>query len=487
MRLSSIFLVAQAAVVAVSAFQQPNKKAFVGSSKAKQPAAVAVPFPETSTSTNEEQLLSKSQRTLLGNEEDWVKNLDYDGFAAEVTALGKEIASGIGQEDVDHLQKIVSWRNAAAAIGIATMWMSPNPLTVVALSTWTYASWTMIAHHTCHGGYNRVDAGGFNSRGFALGNGVRRLVDWCDWMMPEAWNVEHNRLHHYHLGEERDPDLVQRNLDFLREMEDLPMIAKYGVASLLMPVWKWFYYSPNTYKELQYQTKYRQPKLEAPVNLDPDQAVTFRSMLFPQEPSHEAANKHLVPMGQFLKEALLPFFASRFVALPAPLLLVPSVGPTLFGHAIMNLILADLLTNIHGFITIVTNHAGEDVYEFDDEVRPKTGSFYVRQIVGSVNYDLGTDPIDFAHGWLNYQIEHHVWPDFSMRQYQKAAPKLKAICATYGVPYIQENVFERLRKTMDIMVGRTSMKVFPTHLEPLKDKAGKAGVTWKSTNGAIDE
>jgi hypothetical protein len=25
-----------------------------------------------------------------------------------------------------------------------------------ALSTWTYASWTMIAHHTCHGRYNRI-------------------------------------------------------------------------------------------------------------------------------------------------------------------------------------------------------------------------------------------------------------------------------------------------------------------------------------------
>jgi hypothetical protein len=74
-----------------------------------------------------------------------------------------------------------------------------------------------------------------------------------------------------------------------------------------------------------------------------------------------------------------------------------------------------------------------------------------------------------------------------MRQYQIAAPKLKAICEKYGVPYIQENVFERLRKTVDIMVGRTTMRPFPTQYEPTKDKAGSLGVTWKSTNGAIDE
>ncbi len=48
--------------------------------------------------------------------------------------------------------------------------------------------------------------------------------------------------------------------------------------------------------------------------------------------------------------------------------------------------------------------AGEDLYTFDDAVKPNTGSFYVRQIVGSTNYAMGTDAIDFSHGWLNYQV-----------------------------------------------------------------------------------
>ena len=73
-----------------------------------------------------------------------------------------------------------------------------------------------------------------------------------------------------------------------------------------------------------------------------------------------------------------------------------------------------------------------------------------------------------------------------MLQYQRGAPKLKAICEKYGVPYVQQNVFTRLIKTVEIMVGKTTMKNFPTELEPAGDKAGKAGVTWKSTNGAID-
>eukprot|EP00957_Ditylum_brightwellii_P153228 11662772-Ditylum_brightwellii.AAC.1 len=83
----------------------------------------------------------------------------------------------------------------------------------------------------------------------------------------------------------------------------------------------------------------------------------------------------------FVAKVLSPFILSRLLLLPAPLLLIPGIRGTLFAHAIVNLLLAEMITNIHGFITIVTNHAGEDLYKFDDEVKPKTGSFYVRQVV----------------------------------------------------------------------------------------------------------
>merc|ERR1712232_568732 len=106
----------------------------------------------------------------MGERDAWIENLDYKAFGKEVTALGRELQKGSSQEDVDHLNKILSWRNIACVVGVGTMWSLPNPITILALSTWTYASWTMVAHHTCHGGYNRVDAGKYNSKGFALGN-----------------------------------------------------------------------------------------------------------------------------------------------------------------------------------------------------------------------------------------------------------------------------------------------------------------------------
>lgn len=42
---------------------------------------------------------------------------------------------------------------------------------------------------------------------------------------------------------------------------------------------------------------------------------------------------------------------------------------------------------------------------------------------------------------------------------------VKALCAKHGVPYVQENVFLRLKKTVDIMTGSSSMRWFPEEME----------------------
>ena len=79
------------------------------------------------------------------------------------------------------------------------------------MSTAICARWTMVGHHVCHGGYNSVQSekgvvtGRFHRRTFAKGI-ARRITDWMDWMMPEAWDVEHNHLHHYQVRTPVDPE-----------------------------------------------------------------------------------------------------------------------------------------------------------------------------------------------------------------------------------------------------------------------------------------
>lgn len=157
----------------------------------------------------------------------WAADLDYVAFRKEVHELGQRLGDNQGEADVRHLKRMIAWSNACGGIGLVTMWLS-HPLgrlvSVLGLSTWTCTRWTMIGHHICHGGYNRQDdpknggTGRFTTNGFAVGSVWRRARDWFDWMLPEAWNVEHNNLHHYRLGESGDPDLVQRNLELMRDI-----------------------------------------------------------------------------------------------------------------------------------------------------------------------------------------------------------------------------------------------------------------------------
>ena len=171
--------------------------------------------------------------------DEWVSNLDLDAFGSDVRALGRELASQEGEADLNHFRMIRRWSNVCGIFGVLTMALPLNPLTALALSTWVYSRWTMIAHHTCHGGYNKQDdgTGRFTSAGFALGSSLRRFRDWADWMLPEAWNVEHNNLHHFRLGESGDPDLVERNLELLRDIK-LPLWMKYIGVGGLAAMWK---------------------------------------------------------------------------------------------------------------------------------------------------------------------------------------------------------------------------------------------------------
>ena len=182
----------------------------------------------------------------------WAAELDYKEFRKEVHTLGQTLIRGQGEADLKHLRKMIMWSNMCGAVGLATMWMA-HPLgrlmSIVGLSTWTCTRWTMIGHHISHGGYNNVDdakveyewgqgTGRVHASGFGVGSVYRRVRDWFDWMLPEAWNVEHNNLHHYRLSESGDPDLVERNLELMREIK-LPRAVKYVAVAFLAAMWKW--------------------------------------------------------------------------------------------------------------------------------------------------------------------------------------------------------------------------------------------------------
>jgi fatty acid desaturase len=287
----------------------------------------------------------------------------------------------------------------------------------------------MIGHHVGHRGYDRV--GGPAGRPF--GEGTRRLVDWFDWLVPAAWKHEHNVLHHYRLNELRDPDLVEENLRWLRE-SGWPMPLRYAIVAFFALSWRWVYYAPNTLAELHRADDARDDVARNAWTWDP----------------RTPAGRHLW-LG-----SILPFATVHFVLLPALFLLV---SPWAALSVLVNEIGAELLTNLHTFLVIVPNHAGDDLYRFRTPMAGK-GEFYLRQVLGSANFRTGGVVNDFMHGYLNYQVEHHLWPDLPMTAYVRAQPRVRAVCERHGVPYVQGSVWRRAWKTVRVMVGAETMRVW---------------------------
>lgn len=396
---------------------------------------------------------------MLKKGDEWIADLDITAFRADIKKLGDELEKNQGEEDVRHLNKMIMWSHTCGIVGFLAMGWSVNLLAILGLSTFTFTRWTMIAHHVCHGGYDKChpNKGRFHRFKFAIGTLWRRYCDWFDWMMPEAWNVEHNNRHHYNLSEVHDPDLVEENLADIRDFEG-PQLLKYLNVVAAMLTWKWFYYAPNTYKELKLARLRREGK-PLPEGINPAHAVTFKSFI--------AGTAGFYTFSEFFMVAFAPYLIAHFFLLPLPLFFVGEVigRNDMYLNAVKNLFLAELFTNFHGFLAVVTNHAGDDMYRFREGCRPFSGSFFLRQVIASVDFAYGTDLVDFLQGYLNYQIEHHLWPNLSMRSYQKAAPIVRSICEKHGVPYVKENIFIRLKKTIDIMVGNSNMKWFPEEYE----------------------
>ncbi|MFO0737460.1 MAG: fatty acid desaturase [Labilithrix sp.] len=352
--------------------------------------------------------------------------IDCQAFFRELRAIRVEAEAALGEDDLKHLRRTIFYGRAATAIGLATAWF-PNPLSMAALSIGRSTRW-IIMHHIGHRGYDKVPGvpPKFTSRVFA--KGWRRFIDWPDWMLPEAWKYEHNVLHHTNTGELKDPDLVERNTHWIRGLE-LPYSVKAVGVALLSTVWKPFYYAPNTVA-----TYLSKGKNLAFTDEERETPEGYKRTLWLQ--------------------CYAPYVAMQFIGLPA--LFLP-LGPLASLSALINSIGAEMMTGAHMFLVIAPNHTGEDLYRFETPAKSHAESA-VRQVLGSANYATGTELVDFTQMWLNYQIEHHLFPDLPMLAYRRIQPKIKALCEKHEIPYVQESLFKRVKQLFSIAIGRTSMK-----------------------------
>ena len=372
------------------------------------------------------------------------EDIDKEELQKDIEQIKKDLGP-VGQEDFDHLLKLERWQKILTYGGffliyvIASLEISAGlsgfgfwflaVIAAVMIGVGNVARWADVTHPILHGAYDKVPNIPYKYTKSGYARGFNRYFHWLDWIKPEAWEYEHNIMHHYHLGELEDPDNVERNVQWLVNSK-IPMWIRYVIIYAFAGMWKFLYYAPNTLRILENKER-RKKNLEEVYNY---------------EWSPFTANGL-----ELWKNYMLPYGIVKFVLMP--LLFLP-LGTTAMFTAFIILIMAEFVANLHSFLVIVPNHSADDIYMFT-EPHKSQGEFYLRQIMGSVNYNTGSDLIDFAHGFLNYQIEHHPFPNIPHSFYQKMQPIVKEICKKHNLEYRQESVFKRINMTIDLMVGKT--------------------------------
>ena len=303
---------------------------------------------------------------------------------------------------------------------------------VCALALGKFSRW-ILAHHLCHRAYDQVQGLPTALRSDRFGQRGWAWLLWVDWMPTQAWCYEHNVRHHSYTNQpHQDPDFVEEKSEWLR---DLPIVIplKVLILGLGACVWKPLYYGPNTLLELAHHHR---------KSVDSSLPSTIYSWA-----AWSPVNAHF---WRVLCQSWLPYLLLNVV--------VPvSMCVMVFGWAqgiqtFLYLLIAEVLTNLYSFVMIVPNHAGDDLYKFADKSTGR-GEYYLRQIVSSCDYHTGGFVVDFLHGYLNYQIEHHLWPQLTMSHYRWLQPKVRALCIELGIPYVQEPVWRRMIQLTRVSVG----------------------------------
>jgi len=114
--------------------------------------------------------------------------------------------------------------------------------------------------------------------------------------------------------------------------------------------------------------------------------------------------------------------------------------PLLAGRARRRALAANVVANVARNVWVHTivfmGHIPEGAVTFSEEeaANETRGGWYVRQLLGSCNLD-GTPLFHLMTGNLSFQIEHHLYPDIPTSRYAEIAPRVRAVCERYGLPY----------------------------------------------------
>ncbi|MDA4107130.1 fatty acid desaturase family protein [Mycolicibacterium holsaticum] len=134
-----------------------------------------------------------------------------------------------------------------------------------------------------------------------------------------------------------------------------------------------------------------------------------------------------------------------YVAYPAVTSLSP--GAT-YKSTLKANVVANIIRNVWSNAVIFCGHFPDGAEKFTktDMVGESKGQWYLRQMLGSANFENGP-VLRFMSGNLCHQIEHHLYPDLPSNRLHEISIRVREICDKYDLPYTTGSFLMQYAKT----------------------------------------
>ena len=119
-------------------------------------------------------------------------------------------------------------------------------------------------------------------------------------------------------------------------------------------------------------------------------------------------------------------------------------------QAVLFIIVHRGLAGLHMGAVFAPNHKGMPVLE------PGAKVDFMRQQILTSRDVIRNPVIDYAYGGLNYQIEHHLFPNMPRNRLKDARPVVKAFCRDRGIPYHETGFWRSHQEILGYMHGASA-------------------------------
>ncbi|MGI8335027.1 fatty acid desaturase family protein [Actinomadura scrupuli] len=335
---------------------------------------------------------------------------DIEAFGRELDQIRTDITESLGENDAAYIRKVIKLQRGLEAGGRALLFLSFLPPAWIAgtaaLSTAKILENMEIGHNVMHGQWDWMRDPKIHSTTW----------EWDTASPADQWKHSHNFIHHTYtnvLGKDRDVGYA-----ILRVNPEQPWHPAYLPQPIYTALLALFF--------------------EYGVALHDLDLAAIRAGT---KDTTEALGQ-LREIGRKVGRQIL----KDYIAFP--LLAGPNFLPVLLGNLTSN-----LARNVWAHTIIFCGHFPEGVEVFEEErLEGETkGEWYVRQLLGSANISGGR-LLHLMSGNLSHQIEHHLFPDLPSNRYAEIAPRVRALCDKFDLPY---NTGSLARQ-----VGSTWKKIF---------------------------